>query len=56
MDTPTRFRDYHPERLMLSPVDLRELLPRNHKAYFILNIVGQLDLSPTYGSNDGSEG
>ncbi len=56
MDTPTRFRDYHPDQLMLLPPDLREWLPKDHKAYFILDIVGELDLSSIYGSYDGSKG
>ena len=56
MDTPTRFREYHPEQLMLLPPELRDWLPKQHKAYFILDIVGQLDLSSIYGSYDGSQG
>ena len=56
MDTPMRFRAYHPEQLMLLPPDLRDWLPKGHKAYFILDIVGQLDLSSIYGSYDGSKG
>ena len=56
METPTRFREYHPEQVMLLPPDLRDWLPKQHKAYFILDIVGQLDLSSIYGSYDGSKG
>lgn len=56
MDTPTRFRAYHPEQLMLLPPDLRDWLPKGHKAYFILDIVGELDLCSIYGSYDGSKG
>lgn len=56
MDTPMRFRANHPEQLMLLPPDLRDWLPKGHKAYFILDIVGQLDLSSIYGSYDGSQG
>ena len=54
MDTPTRFRDYHSDQLMLLPPDLREWLPKDHKAYFILDIIGKLDLSSIYGFFDGS--
>ena len=56
MDTPMRFRDYHPDQLMLLPPDLREWLPKDHKAYFILDIIVELDLSSIYGSYDGSTG
>ena len=30
---------------MLLPPDLRDWLPRHHVAYFILDVVGELDLS-----------
>ena len=56
MDTPARFREYHPEQLMLLPRDLRDWLPKGQKAYFILDIVDQLDLSSVYLSYDGSKG
>ena len=56
MDTPRRFRDYHPDQLMLLPPDLRDWLPKDHKAYFILDIVGELDLSSIYGCCEGSKG
>ena len=36
MDTPGRFRAYTPNQLMLLPPDLRDWLPKNHTAYFIL--------------------
>ena len=56
MNTPTRFREYDPNQLMLLPPDLRDWLPRHHVAYFILDVVGELDLSVVYGSYDGSPG
>ena len=56
MDTPTRFREYAPNQLMLLPPDLRDWLPKHHVAYFILDVVGELDLSSIYGSYDGSQG
>ena len=30
MNTPTRFREYDPNQLMLLPPDLRDWLPRHH--------------------------
>jgi len=52
----TRFRDYAPDQLLLLPPDLRECLPEGHLVYFLLDIVGELDLSEIYVSYDGSRG
>ncbi len=56
MSTSTRFRVYNPAQLMLLPPDLRSWLPKGHPTYFILDIVGQLDLSAIYETYDGSQG
>ena len=52
----TRFRSYAPDQLLLLPPDLREWLPEGHVAYFILDLLGELDLSEIYASYDGSKG
>jgi len=52
----TRFRSYAPDQLLLLPPDLREWLPEGHPAYFILDVLGELDLSEIYASYDSSKG
>lgn len=52
----TRFRSYAPDQLLLLPPDLREWLPEGHAAYFVLDVLGELDLSEIYASYDGSKG
>jgi len=52
----TRFRSYAPDQLLLLPPDLREWLPEGHAAYFILDVLEELDLSEIYASYDGSKG
>jgi transposase len=39
------FRSYLPEQNLLLPPSLREWLPENHLAYFVSDVVDQLDLS-----------
>jgi len=39
------FRPYEPDQIFLMPASLREWLPGNHLAYFVSDVVGQLDLS-----------
>jgi transposase len=39
------FRTYLPEQELLLPASLREWLPDNHLAYFVSDVVDQLDLS-----------
>ena len=39
------FRSYVPEQNLLLPPSLREWLPENHWAYFVSDVVDQLDLS-----------
>jgi transposase len=40
------FRPYDPEQMFLTPASMREWLPSDHMAYFISDVVDQLDLSP----------
>jgi transposase len=39
------FRTYLPEQDLLLPPSLREWLPEDHLAYFVSDVVDQLDLS-----------
>ncbi len=52
----TRFRSYALGQLLLLPPDLRDWLPEDHLAYFLLDVVSELDLSEIYSSYDGSRG
>ncbi len=38
------FRPYQPDQMLLMPVALQEWLPSDHLAYFISDVVDQLDL------------
>jgi len=40
-----RFRVYEPDQLFLMPASLREWLPEDHLAYFVSDLVDDLDLS-----------
>jgi transposase len=42
---PKTFRTYLPEQSLLLPPSLREWLPDDHLAYFVSDVVDQLDLS-----------
>jgi len=39
------FRPYDPEQMFLMPVSMREWLPREHLAYFVSDVVDQMDLT-----------
>ena len=39
------FRPYDPDQMFLMPVSMREWLPREHLAYFVSDVVDQMDLS-----------
>ena len=56
MKKPTTFRRYEPDQLFLLPPDLGQWLPEDHLAYFIRDVVGQMDLSEIFASYDGSKG
>jgi transposase len=51
---PTRmFRPFEPDQLLLLPPSLRDWLPADHLAYFVADLVEDLDLKPiltTYGN------
>ena len=50
---PTTFRPYAPDQELLLPVSLREWLPEDHVAYFISEVVEELDLSAFYAPYQG---
>jgi hypothetical protein len=40
-----RFKEYNPDQMFLLPRSLKEWLPEDHLAYFVCDVVDQLDLS-----------
>jgi len=56
MDNKTRFKPYQPNQLLLLPPDMKQWLPEGDLAYFIMDMVNQLDLSAIYNSYDGTKG
>ena len=42
--------------MLLLPPSMRDWLPEDHLAYFILDVVGELDLSKVYAAYDGTQG
>ena len=56
MKTQTQFKPYQPNQLLLLPPDMKQWLPEDDLAYFIMDIVNGLDLSSIYQSYDSSKG
>lgn len=52
----TRYREYDPEQMLLLPPALQHWLPEDHLAYFISDLVDELDLSEIMDSYEGSKG
>ena len=50
---PTHFRPYHPDQDLLLPQSLQEWLSEDHLAYFISDVVDELDLSAFYSRYEG---
>lgn len=48
--TPFRFKPYCPNQLLLLPPDMKQWLPEDDLAYFIMDVVGELELSPIYNA------
>jgi len=48
--TTFRFKPYCPDQLLLLPPDMKQWLPEDDLAYFIMEVVGELELSPIYHS------
>ena len=51
-----RFKAYDTHQSYLLPPSPREWLPKDHLAYFIDNVVDQLDLSEVFASYEGTKG
>jgi transposase len=47
---PQNFLACDREQELLLPPSLREWLPQNHLAWFVIDAVAQLDLAPFYGA------
>jgi len=56
MKTKTHFKPYQPNQLLLLPPDMKQWLPEDDLAYFIMDVVNGLDLSAIYQSYDSSKG
>jgi transposase len=56
MKTKALFKPYQPNQLLLLPPDIRQWLPEDDLAYFIMDVVNELDLSGIYQSYDGTKG
>jgi len=52
----TTFRPYDPDQEYLLPPALRDWLPSDHLVFYVMDLVGELDLSEIYQSYDGSKG
>lgn len=56
MKNHTQFRPYNPDQLYLLPPDMKQWLPEDDLAYFIMDVVRGLDLNAIYDAYDGSLG
>jgi len=56
MPTPPKFRPLERDQLLLLPPDMRQWLPEGHLVYFILDTVGELDLSAIVQSYVSAQG
>jgi len=56
MKTKTQFKPYQTNQLLLLPPDMKQWLPEDDLAYFIMDVVKELDLSAIYDSYDSSKG
>lgn len=45
MKTQIHFKPYQPNQLLLLPPDMKQWLPEDDLAYFIMDVVNELDLS-----------
>ena len=50
------FRPYEPDQSLLLPPSLNDWLPEDHLAFFIRDVVGELDLSAILRDHEGSKG
>jgi transposase len=52
---PTNYRDYQPEQSYLLPPSPSDWLPEKHLAFFISEIVDEMDLSAFYGRHEEAD-
>jgi transposase len=50
-----QYRWYEPDQLFLMPPSLREWLPEDHLAYFVSELVDDLNISEIEGVYEGEE-
>ena len=50
------FKPYDPDQLLLLPPNLKDWLPEEDLVYFVMETVGELDLSEIYGNYEGGTG
>ena len=51
-----KFKDYQPNQMFLLPPNPRDWLPEDHLAFFVSDVVDQLDLSPLFSYYDSNRG
>lgn len=51
-----RFKEYNPDQIFLLPPSLKEWLPEDHLAYFVCEVVDQLDLCEIMKAYEGGDG
>ncbi len=56
MSSSTAFRSHQRSQLLFLPPDMMSWLPEGHLAHFVIDTVGELDLSEIYSTYDGSKG
>ena len=56
MKRQPHFRAYDPHQSLLLPPSLRDWLPEDHLAYFVMDVVDTLDLSALYAPYAGEQG
>lgn len=56
MKNRAKFKSYSPDQLFLLPPDMKDWLREDDLIYFIMDVVGSLDLDRIYRSYDGSSG
>ena len=56
MKTQNQFKPYQPNQLLLLPPDMKQWLPEDDLAYFIMDIVNELDLSEIYQAYNNDKG
>ncbi len=56
MKNQTRFREYNLDQIFLLPPDMKQWLPEDHLAHFLIEVVAILELDDIYGDYNGALG